>query len=149
MEVISTIREVIMDLRKEFEDIRDEATFRGAIKKIDNGEKLFPSPPDNGNKRLFLKEGDLVKKCQSGKFVTYRFFLFSDQLLYTHRTYSGDYNVHKQLKLSEMRANPIDDDENRTFHISHPSKSFEVIAHTSEIRRDWLRTIANASQAQR
>ena len=55
---------------------------------------ITPHPhPTLGKERYFVMEGDLVKKCQSGKSVSYRFFLFSDQLIYTHRAFSGEYKV--------------------------------------------------------
>jgi hypothetical protein len=51
--------------------------------------------------RTFIREGDLLKTCRSGKKVLYRFFLFSDMLVYAHSTPgSEEYKVFFNLQLS-------------------------------------------------
>jgi hypothetical protein len=116
MDAIADLTKVVMDLRRDLEEDMENLAFHSAVAKIENGSKLLEAdggprkitvhtpPPVNspmtpqprsilGKERYFVMEGDLVKKCQSGKSVSYRFFLFSDQLVYTHRAFSGEYKV--------------------------------------------------------
>mmetsp|Transcript_55340 Transcript_55340/g.152351 ORF Transcript_55340/g.152351 Transcript_55340/m.152351 type:complete len:156 (+) Transcript_55340:336-803(+) len=101
-----------------------------------------------GKERYFVMEGDLVKKCQSGKSVSYRFFLFSDQLVYTHRAFSGEYKVHKQLLLSVLRCEDIDDNPT-AFRILHPLKSFAVTAESPQAKTQWVRVLSQTANTAR
>jgi hypothetical protein len=102
--------------------------------------------------RVFLRESDLVKICRSGRKVTYRFFLFSDMLLYGHLPFSSDqWKVHEQLLLSMLR---ISEDEaasgksldDCSFSILHPKKSFVVTAPSPSIKKEWVRDISRAAE---
>ncbi|CAM9212072.1 unnamed protein product, partial [Phaeothamnion confervicola] len=84
----------------------------------------------------------LVKSCRSGKKVTYRFFLFSDQVLYAHSLFGGEWRVHEQLLLPHLTiANVKGDKKDCRFHMQHPKKSFTVQAETAELKRAWMRDI--------
>ena len=67
-------------------------------RRIRNGNILLNDP-----NRSFVKEGDLVKHHQLGRSSTYRFFLFSDVLVYAHKSAQGDYKVHEEVSLKFLR----------------------------------------------
>ena len=92
---------------------------------------------DDAN-REFILEGDLLKRCRSGKKVKYRFFLFSDRLVYTHLSIKGYYKIHQQLILSLMR---VVDEKKSTFQIMHPRKSFLVVCPSIDKKRNWMEAI--------
>ena len=84
--------ELARDARRELEAV---------ARRIEKGDALLLLDGGAAATRRFLREGDLVKLCRSqAKRKTYRFFLFSDQLLYTHKTPHGEFRVHEQLLLS-------------------------------------------------
>jgi hypothetical protein len=89
----------------------------------------------------------MVKRCGTGKLVLYRFFLFSDVLVYAHKTTFGQYRVHKQLLLSLLRAVPLP--AARELVLSHPLKSFTVVADSARARDDWVEAISAAAAAAR
>lgn len=72
----------------------------------------------------------------------YRFFLFSDELLYGHQTKSGEYKVHGQLNLLSMTIKNIDNDPTGcSFQIEHPTKTFVVVAESPQSKQEWIREI--------
>ncbi|CAM9164961.1 unnamed protein product, partial [Discosporangium mesarthrocarpum] len=97
--------------------------------------------------RRFLREGDLVKICRNGRKVTYRFFLFNDQLLYAHQTFNGEWKMHEQLLLSLVKVVEAEDKSRCKFTIHHPKKSFSVLADSAEMKRAWMNAITLASEA--
>jgi len=135
---IGQVHSLICDLKDSVQQSRIRAELRSVAKRIETGARLL-----EGSRR-FIREGDLVKKCRSGKSVTYRFFLFSDQLIYAHRTFTGEYRVHNQLVLSIMKVNNGEDRRGCSFHIHHPQKSFVVFAESAEMKRAWLSDIHEA-----
>ena len=112
-------------------------------RKIRNGEILLSDPI-----RYFLKEGDLTKKCnRTGRNIKYRFFLFSDMLIYTHRSSAGDFKIHEELPLHLMKIidkGRIGVKQKRSFHILHPNKSFLILAESLEEKKEWVKGINNA-----
>lgn len=46
---------------------------------------------------FFVREGDLFKKSRTGRLVAYKFFLFSDHLIYSHQSIMGigTYILHR------------------------------------------------------
>jgi len=145
MDAIADLTKVVMDLRRDLEEDMENLAFHSAVAKIENGSKLLES---DGKERYFVMEGDLVKKCQSGKSVTYRFFLFSDQLVYTHRAFSGEFKVHRQLLLSVLRCEDIEDNAT-AFRILHPLKSFAVTAESPQAKTHWVRVLTQTANAAR
>lgn len=95
--------------------------------------------------RFLLLEGDLSKKCRSGKFVTYHFFLFSDIFLYAHFGFS-EYKVHEQLELENMTvsAQVEEDPTNCRFAVTHPKKSFVCVAESYAVKQMWVRELNEA-----
>jgi len=93
--------------------------------------------------RCYVREGDLVKHHQlAARSSTYRFFLFSDVLVYAHMSKEGDYKVHEELPLHLMK---IDDSESQgyytkqnSFHIHHPNKSFLVSCSNKTEKKHWI-----------
>lgn len=112
-------------------------------RRIRNGEILLSDPT-----RSFIREGDLLKRCnRTGRYVLYRFFLFSDVLIYTHKSSNrGDYKIHAELPLYLMKISSVPsrkgDKKQYCFQIHHPKKSFLVCAPTAERKTRWMEDIA-------
>ncbi|CAK4708806.1 unnamed protein product [Aphanomyces euteiches] len=94
----------------------------------------------------FIKEGDLTKKCRTGRHRLYRFFLFNDQLLYADKGISGNYNAHQSLRLRLTRLADIPDSllVRNAFQILNPVKSFTVVAESPVMKAEWMREIDEA-----
>ena len=112
--------------------------------RIRNGEVLLNDPS-----RTFVREGDLVKRHQlAGRSSTYRFFLFSDVLVYAHKSSQGDYVVHEELQLHLMKIEDIDfhssKSKHHSFYIHHPNKSFAVVTSGKAEKKLWLEDIRNS-----
>ena len=92
--------------------------------------------------RFIIMEGDLKKRNRSNKFDTYRFFLFSDCLVYAHQGFS-EYKVHGQLDLESTTVDGYvpDDVSNCCFVVNNPKKSFLVMADSHAEKQNWLRNI--------
>ena len=123
-------------------------SMKQVAKRIRNGQILMNDPS-----RTFVREGEMTKHHQLGRSSTYRFFLFSDVLVYAHKSsQGGDYKVHEELPLHLMK---IDDGESISsssnvkqcgFYIHHPSKSFLVIASSIADKEQWMNDINNSIQ---
>lgn len=135
---IGQVHALVTDLKDSVQQSRLREELKAVAKRIEARAKLL-----EGNRR-FLREGDLVKKCRSGKRKVYTFFLFSDQLLYTHRGFGGEYKVHAFLLLSLTKVSNVEDRRNCSFQIHHPQKSFTVVAESPEMKRVWMRDINEA-----
>jgi hypothetical protein len=137
----------VSDLHKMIAQLKDVVRIcarRGATKAIMNRveKKANLLNPD----RVIIKDGDLNKRCRNGKMVQYKFFLFTDLLVYAHMGFS-EYKVHVQLALENMTVSdvdPADDPSNRCFYIDHPTKSFVVEAASPDEKRSWAREISTA-----
>ena len=132
---IAEIHLLIIDLRASMHDSRKRSDLKAVAGRIQGGMSLL----DDAN-RVFIREGDMLKRCRSGKKVKYRFFLFNDQLLYTHQSRKGFYKIHQNLFLSLMRISE-DGAPKGAFNILHPRKSFQVTCPTSELKRVWVEAI--------
>ena len=137
-QAIGQVHALVADLKDSVQQSRLREELKAVAKRIEPRAKLL-----EGSRR-FLREGDLVKRCRSGKRKTYTFFLFSDQLLYTHRGFGGEYKVHQQMLLSLTKVSNVDDRRNCSFQIHHPKKSFVVVAESPEMKRVWMRDINEA-----
>lgn len=111
--------------------------------RIRNGEVLLNDPS-----RIFVREGDLIKRHQlAGRSSTYRFFLFSDVLVYAHKSSQGDYVVHEELPLHLMKIEDIGiqlKSKQHSFFIHHPNKSFTVITSGKAEKQLWMEDIRNS-----
>ena len=113
-------------------------TMKQVASRIRNGEILL-----NDTSRCYLREGDLVKHHQlAARSSTYRFFLFSDVLVYAHMSKEGDYKVHEELPLHLMKIedsdSPSSNTKNNSFHIHHPNKSFLVTCSNKTEKKHWM-----------
>jgi len=133
---ISEIHAVIAELELRMTECLDWNKLQRVAEKLPKANVLSKD-------RAFLREGDLKKFCQSGKIKNYRFYLFSDQLIYAHHTFSGEWKVHNQLSLTALR---IEDCKKQpcNFRINHPTKSFMVSANSAENKKSWMRAILKA-----
>lgn len=77
--------------------------------------------------------------------MTYRFFLFSDYLLYAHLSLKKEYVVHEQLSLTALQVSDVDGDATCcSFYLSHPVKSFVVVTDSPHNKALWIRDIKHA-----
>ena len=116
--------------------------------RIRNGQILLSDPT-----RYFVKEGTVVKKCnRSGRSVKYTFFLFSDVLIYSHKTSSGDYKIHEELplhllKIIDLGKNAtggfLSQKQRKSFHVIHPKKSFLTLVESVDEKNEWVKIINN------
>jgi hypothetical protein len=95
---------------------------------------------------FFIRQGDLNKlAARTGRPTTYRFFLFSDHLIYAHLGMKKEFVVHEQLSLAAMTIADLDHDPTAcSFHITHPTKSFTVFAESPMVKVQWIRDINHA-----
>jgi hypothetical protein len=114
-------------------------------RRIRNGSSLVKK---GDSSRIFLREGNLVKHCSNGQKKVYRFFLFSDRLLYGHRSPAhGDYKIHEELPLSAMKVGDVHRAKYaESFHIIHPIKTFTVSAHSQDLKNSWIVDLRAAIQ---
>jgi len=127
-----------------FVDDTKVQTMKLVANRIRNGEVLLNDPS-----RSFVREADLVKRHQlAGRSSTYRFFLFSDVLVYAHKSSQGDYVVHEELPLHLMKIEDIDfqssKSKHHSFYIHHPNKSFAVITSGKAEKKLWMEDIRNS-----
>jgi hypothetical protein len=127
-----------------FVDDTKVQTMKLVASRIRNGNVLLYDPS-----RTFVREGDLIKRHQlAGRSSTYRFFLFSDVLVYAHKSSKGDYVVHEELQLHLMKIEDIDFQSSRSkhhsFYIYHPNKSFAVIAAGKAEKKLWMEDVKNS-----
>ena len=96
--------------------------------------------------RTFLKEGDLVKVCRK-KNKTFRFWLFSDELMYGAK-YPGttQFEFHRHIPLSSCSVtNYQGKGESETgLQINSSEKSFVVLNYTKYERDEWFEALDEA-----
>uniref|UniRef100_A0A7S3VDI2 Uncharacterized protein n=1 Tax=Chaetoceros debilis TaxID=122233 RepID=A0A7S3VDI2_9STRA len=141
---IAALDEVDVMFKKLHTSLKMDSTLKKEMilvaKRIRNGEILLNDPT-----RYFVKEGELFKRCnRSGRTIKYMFFLFSDVLIYAHK--SGDkYKIHGELPLHLMKIMDLNSErtsrQKKSFHLIHPRKSFIVYALDVDDKTTWLATI--------
>lgn len=118
-------------------------TMKQVASRIRNGDILL-----NDTSRCFVREGDLVKRHQlAARSSTYRFFLFSDVLVYAHLSKVGDYKIHEELPLHLMKIEdecPNSSTKHISFHIHHPNKSFSVTCTNVTEKNEWMDEISTS-----
>ena len=122
-------------------DVTNKEEMVEAVAELINGEFLLHDPA-----RSFLKCGNLIKKSgRTGRMIEYRFFLFSDVLLYASKESEGRYKIHEELPLHLMKV--IDwfprvlKNRNYMFEVHHPRKTFQVLCPSPEERKSWVEDI--------
>jgi hypothetical protein len=145
IENVDQVRSMTKQLQTSlFVDDSKVQTMKLVANRIRNGEVLLNDPS-----RTFVREGDLVKRHQlAGRSSTYRFFLFSDVLVYAHKSSQGDYVVHEELPLHLMKIEDIDfqssKSKHHSFYIHHPNKSFAVNTSGKAEKKLWMEDIKNS-----
>jgi hypothetical protein len=96
---------------------------------------LFDDPHRN-----FLKEGNLMKQCRRG-LKEFRYWLFTDKLIYGEPTGLGSYRVNREILFLEMR---IFTKEDNCFVIESKEKSFITYAKDDAELKEWYQAIIEA-----
>ncbi|CAN0280745.1 unnamed protein product, partial [Ectocarpus sp. 12 AP-2014] len=140
---IAQVHSLVKSLERRVNDTFLMEELHTVARRIRNHKSLFDGTP-----RRFLREGDLIKFTRTGRKMTYRFFLFSDQLVYAHQLFSGDWKMHEQLLLALVKVVDVQDKKDDSkFCIQHPKKSFTLSAKTVWNKRAWMTAISEAAEA--
>jgi hypothetical protein len=125
-------------------DVRSKVEMTQIVAEIQDGEFLLHDPS-----RSFRISDDLVKKsARTGRCIEYRFYLFSDVLLYASKEEDGRYKIHEELSLHMMKIvdwfPPSQRKRLSLFDVHHPRKSFQVVCPSHEVRKLWVESIRAA-----
>jgi hypothetical protein len=142
MDVVASIHKLISKQKDAIQNNASYEAMKAIANKIERKAKILE------NNSFFVREGDLIKLNRAGREAIYRFFLFSDVLIYCHQGISGEYKVHGTLPLQDMQIFERDTDPTRcSISIKHPVKSFIVVAESVELKYAWFtdieKTISN------
>jgi len=141
METIAKIHTLLVRVKDCVQEAANREVTRAVAARIEKKANVL------ANNGFFVCEGDLAKRNRNGRFVTYRFFLFSDHLIYAHQGMTGEYKVHGQLHLTLMSVTDLVADNNKcSFYITHPTKSFAVVAESPSAKLTWLRDLQTTIQ---
>jgi hypothetical protein len=128
-------------------DVKNKIEMTRAVAEIKNSDFLLRDPT-----RTFLRSGELIKKsARTGRSTKYRFYLFSDVLLYSKES-NGLYKIHEELPLHLMKILdwfPLSQ-RNRLcmFEVLHPRKKFQVVCPSEDDRKSWVQAIRGAVHQQ-
>jgi len=125
-------------------DVQNKVDMSAIVRQIKDGDFLLQDPA-----RSFIRDGDLLKKSsRTGRSTSYRFFLFSDVLIYASEDSGGRFKIHEELPLHLLKVidwfPPSQKNRERLFEISHPRKSFFVICPDQNQRKAWVKDIKAA-----
>ena len=125
-------------------DLMNKTEMIQAVDELKNCDFLLNDPA-----RAFLRSGDLTKRSRrNGKSTEYRFFLFSDVLLYGSKDTCGRYKIHEELPLHLMKVidwfPPSQRNRTKLFQVHHPRKSFQVLCPTELDKKEWTLEIRKA-----
>jgi hypothetical protein len=125
-------------------DVQNKVEMARAVLKLKEGDFLLLDPG-----RSFVRDGDLVKRSgRTGRSTPYRFFLFSDVLLYASGESNGRYKMHEELPLHLMKVTdwfPASQKKRDvTFEVHHPRKKFQVVCNSVGERKEWVQDIRAA-----
>lgn len=138
LEHISMIQALINQVKNEIQKLGTAHATNAAVSKIEKRAKVLEE------NSFFVREGDLIKENRSGGFKLYRFFLFSDYLMYAHQGFFGEFIIHTKLSLLSLSLTDVENDEKASqysFRINHPGKSFTVIADSPFSKYMWVKDI--------
>ena len=141
LENISMIQSLINDVKNEIQKLGTVHATNAAVSKIEKRAKVLEE------NSFFVREGDLIKENRAGGFKNYRFFLFSDYLMYAHQGFFGEFIIHTKLSLLSLSLTDVENDEKASqysFRINHPGKSFTVIADSPFSKYMWVKDIQQA-----
>ena len=152
LHALSQIHVLFDDLTQSLkEDTHMKRGMARVARRIRDGQFLLNDPS-----RAFIKEGDLMKKgSKLGRSAKYRFFLFSDLLLYTKASSSSlstDYKILDEFPLYMMKIvdwfPPSKPKLKLAFSIHHPRKSLLVFCSNEQEKREWVRSLQDTIQLQ-
>jgi hypothetical protein len=137
METIAEVHKMISVLKEVIQETENYEISKTVAARIEKKAKVMEK------NIYFVRENDMLKANRHGRPDPYRFFLFSDTLLYCHQAMlSGEYIVHEQLTLKDMSVSDnVDDNTDCSLKISHPIKSFTLLAESPQLKRAWLRDL--------
>lgn len=87
LETVSRLLKLIVHIKDAIQESNNYELTRSVANKIEKKAKVLE------HNRFFVREGELTKRNRSGRLTMYRFFLFSDHLIYAHQTMAGEYKV--------------------------------------------------------
>jgi Sec7 domain len=122
-------------------DVQNKVELSEAVGELVHGDYLLQDPA-----RAFLQSEDLIKKSsRTGRTAVYRFYLFSDVLLYASKEPAGCFKIHEEFPLHLMKIvdwfPPTQKNRLIMFEVHHPRKSFEVLCPTHEVCKRWVENI--------
>jgi len=139
---LQKIYDLIQSLKKTLRvDARSKDEMNAVVGELINGDFLLLDPA-----RSFLQSGYLVKKSsRTGRGTEYRFYLFSDVLLYASEEPDGRFKIHEELPLHLMKVvdwfPPSQKNRQIMFEVHHPRKTFRVLCASPAVRKDWVEQI--------
>jgi brefeldin A-inhibited guanine nucleotide-exchange protein len=142
----SNVLDVIGEVHKLSACLRDSVIGRRQYEQVVEISHRFIGNTDrivNDTNRRFIKEGQLVKKSNSGRF-SYTFFLFSDMLLYAGTNIRGKLKVHQYLPLDSLVVIEESQDGPTCFDIKSSVKSFTIVTESVDAKNDWVEEIEQA-----
>lgn len=136
LETISKLHHLFVYIKDILQESENYEKTRQVADKFEKKAKVLES------NSFFVRQGDLSKLSKTKRATTYRFFLFSDQLIYAHAS-RDKYVIHEQLSLLDMGVSDVPADPTMcSFFIEHPVKNFQVIAESPSAKQYWMRDIA-------
>lgn len=122
-------------------DVQNKVEMTETVAELVDGNFLLCDPA-----RSFLQSEDLMKKSiRTGRSTIYRFYLFSDILLYASRDVDGRFKIHEELPLHLMKIvdwfPPLQKNRKSLFEVHHPNKTFQIVCHSEESRKSWVENI--------
>jgi hypothetical protein len=139
LSALQNIHGWIQSLKKALNvDVQNKVEMTNAVAELVDGDFLLHDPA-----RCFLQSGNLIKKsARTGRSTEYRFYLFSDILLYASKEADGRYMIHEELPLHLMKIvdwfPPSQRNRQTMFEVHHPRKSFQVLCPSVEARKSWV-----------
>lgn len=157
LESLEILDEIVNDLGFDLaSDMDARKCLRDAVGQLEGAEFLLNDP-----NRTFVRAGNLLKRAnRSGRCLEYRFFLFSDILIYARRVPGGPssssssssssptpslakYRIHEELPLILMKVVDWFPPEMRKeskvgIQIYHPRKKVLVLCADHEERKSWV-----------
>jgi hypothetical protein len=96
--------------------------------------------------RRFIKEDDMTKICRKYKKV-YRFWLFSDYIMYATQNGSSEtFQFNRAMDIRMVTAMAHAGKEKNAIEMNSSEKSFVVIAASKNMQAEWLSKIAAAKE---
>lgn len=145
---LKLVDELVLDmsLGVASEETTTKQEMKEAVRCLVNAEYLMNDPS-----RKFLRTGNLWKRSnRSGRLSEYRFFLFSDVLIYAKKSSkSSSFKIHEELPLLLMKVvdwfppNLVKESK-KGIQIYHPRKNVMIFCSSKEERGSWMSSLRAA-----